>query len=329
MDYQIMLKKYRFLWVTAGLCLSVVSINAQTRKTPVKKQPVTQKTQKKIPAGKPVPKPVVTTDFVKASNNLDYKWVILGSGKQAAAIGDFGEMHVIFKIGDTAMINTAEMNNNIPVSQQISAPGMKGDLMEGLVRMKAGDSAIFRMLVDTFAVRAHQPKPTWVKPGDYVTWEIKMVRVMTKTQMENEIAQKEKTQNTIDDALLQGYFKSNNIQNLKKTTSGLYYTVSKEGSGLHPKTGQEVTVNYTGQNLKGEKFDSNVEASFNHVEPFAFALGKHNVIKGWDEAVAIMNAGMKATFYIPSSLAYGERGQGPKIGPNEILIFDIELLSFK
>jgi len=271
----------------------------------------------------------VTPDFVKSPDNLDYKWIVLGSGTQAAAVGDYGEMHVIFKIGDTVMINTAEMNNHIPVTQQITAPGIKGDLMEGLVRMRSGDSAVFRMPADTFAQRAHQPKPEWVKKGDYVTWEIRMVRVMTKAQMDADIAAKEQRQNAIDDARLQEYFRKHNITDVHKTASGLCYTIRKEGIGPKPAAGQTVTVNYTGQNCDGAKFDSNTDPAFNHVEPFSFVIGKRNVIRGWDEAVAVMNAGMKATFYIPSSLAYGERGAGPKIGPNEILIFDIELLSFK
>ncbi|RYG53684.1 MAG: peptidylprolyl isomerase, partial [Chitinophagaceae bacterium] len=139
---------------------------------------------------------------------------------------------------------------------------------------------------------------------------------------------KEGAQGATDDKLLQDYFKTKKITNVKKTASGMYYTVTKPGSGLAPKNGQQVSVNYTGVTLKGEKFDSNTDPSFGHVEPFTFQLGKRNVIRGWDEAVALMKKGMKATFYIPSPLAYGANGPD-KIGPNAILIFDIELLSFK
>lgn len=275
-------------------------------------------------------KPVAKKDtFTKGPDSLDYKWVIHGNGTQVAAVGDFGEMNVIFKIGDTTMINTFEMNNHAPVIQQFQAPSVKGDLMGGLLKMKAGDSVVFRMLPDVYYTNSHQPKPDYLKAGDYVTWEIRMVRVLNKAQLDAEIAEKTSRQNTIDDTLLQDYFKAHKIQHVKKTASGLYYTVKKEGSGQHPKEGQQVTVNYTGENLKGEKFDSNTEPAFNHVEPFSFALGKHNVITGWDEAVALMGKGMKARFYIPSSLAYGDRGSNDKILPNSILIFDIELLSFK
>jgi FKBP-type peptidyl-prolyl cis-trans isomerase FkpA len=267
--------------------------------------------------------------FIKSPDGLDYKLITKGTGTQTPKPGDLAEMHVKFRIGDTVMINTYEMNNQKPVTQQCQAPSMKGDLMEGLMRMKAGDSMVFRMLMDTLATRANQPKPAWAKPGDYAVWEIKMVSVKTKEQAETENAKNESAQLAIDDKILQDYFKSKKIKNVKKMPSGIYYVVQKPGTGVSPKAGQKVSVNYTGQDLKGEKFDSNVDPSFNHVEPFSFDLGKHNVIKGWDEAVAIMKKGMKATFYIPSSLAYGSNGAGGKIPPNAILIFDIELLSFK
>jgi FKBP-type peptidyl-prolyl cis-trans isomerase FkpA len=273
--------------------------------------------------------PVEDIGFTTDSTGLDYKWITRGTDTQTAAIGDFGEMNVVFKIGDTIMINTLEMNNHMPVPQQFQAPSMKGDLMSGLLKMKAGDSAVFRMLMDTLAERASQPKPSWVKPGDYATWEVKMVSIKTKAQMEAATLEKEKKQLAIDDKILQDYFKSHHIKNVKKTASGLYYTISKQGSGAFPKVGQQVTVNYTGKKLDGIKFDSNVEPDFNHVEPFSFLLGKHNVIKGWDEGIALMKKGMKATFYIPSIFAYGDRGSDERIPPNSILIFDIELLSFK
>ena len=326
-----MLKKCSFLLLMTLLSLNV--INAQIKEmSPLRKSATFQNETIKKSLSKQtnvIPVSIPETGFESGINNLDYKWVIHGTDTQTAAVGNFGEMSVIFKIGDTTIINTDEMNDHRPVLQPISAPSMKGDLMEGIIKMKGGDSVIFRMQSDTFFTRTKQPKPTWVKSTDYIRWEVKMTRVLTKNQLDAETATKEKAQKTIDDKLLQDYFTKHNIKNVTKTASGLYYTVLKKGTGTHPIDGQEVSVNYTGQNIKGEKFDSNTDATFNHLEPLAFALGKHNVIIGWDEAVALMNKGMKATFYIPSGLAYGDHGQGPKIGPNEILIFDIELLSFK
>ncbi|WP_118972415.1 FKBP-type peptidyl-prolyl cis-trans isomerase [Taibaiella koreensis] len=268
-------------------------------------------------------------DFVTDPDGLDYKIVTRGTGTVTPKPGDIGEMHVRFRIGDTVMINTMEMNNGQPVPQPFQAPTMKGDLMAGLLKMKAGDSVVFRMLMDTLATRAHQPKPAWVRSGDYAVWEIKMVSIKTKEQVEGETAAREGKQKGIDDKLIQEYLKTKGIRNAKKSPSGFYYVIHTPGTGLSPKAGQTVNVNYTGQNLKGEKFDSNVDPAFHHVEPFNFQLGKNGVIKGWDQGVALMKKGMKATFYLPSNLAYGDHGAGDKIPANTVLIFDIELLSFK
>lgn len=268
-------------------------------------------------------------DFIKDPDGLDYKIVVKGNGTVTPKPGDIGEMHVKFRIGDTVMINTMEMNQGQPVPQPFQAPTMKGDLMGGLLKMKAGDSVVFRMLMDTLSARTNQPKQAWTKPGDYAVWEIRMVNIKTKAQVEAEAAAKDGKQKAIDDKLIQEYFKAKGIKNARKGASGFYYVVHSPGSGNSPKAGQTVTVNYTGQTLKGKKFDSNIDPAFHHVEPFSFQLGKHSVIKGWDDGVAVMKKGMKATFYLPSPLAYGDHGAGEDIGPNTVLIFDIELLDFK
>ena len=113
------------------------------------------------------------------------------------------------------------------------------------------------------------------------------------------------------------------------TSSGLQITDSKVGEGASPKTGQTCVMHYTGwlyQNgEKGKKFDSSVDRG----EPFEFAIGTHQVIRGWDEGVATMKVGGKRTLIIPPELGYGARGAGGVIPPNATLIFDVELLGVK
>lgn len=267
--------------------------------------------------------------FEKNPNGLEYKYITKGKGTVTPKVGDVGEISVIFKIGDSVMINTNQMNENKPVTQAFQTPQMKGDLMEGLLMMKAGDSIVFRMNMDTLAARSKQPKPEWAKPGDYASWAVKMFDIKTAEQVKKETVEKNSVQGKKDDATLLAYFKEKGITNFKKTASGLYYVLHKDGVGAAPANGQQVTVNYTGMDLEGKKFDSNVDPEFKHVEPFTFGLGNHQVIAGWDEAVALLKKGGSATFYIPSSLAYGEHGAPPRIEPNAILIFDIELVDFK
>src|ERR1043165_6131250 len=104
-------------------------------------------------------------------------------------------------------------------------------------------------------------------------------------------------QKSIDDKILTDYFAKNNIK-ASKTASGLYYVISKKGSGANAMAGQNVTMNYIGKFMDGKQFDANVDDKFMPVpgrEPLRFTLGVGQVIKGWDEGVQLLNPGTRAT----------------------------------
>jgi FKBP-type peptidyl-prolyl cis-trans isomerase len=141
-----------------------------------------------------------------------------------------------------------------------------------------------------------------------------------------EKAAKGKAQMEADEKELKAYFAKNKIS-ATKHASGLYYKMSKVGTDDTARAGDSVVVNYTGKTLDGKTFDSNVDTAFHHPQPFSFRLAQGQVIPGWDIGVGIMKKGSKATLYIPSPMAYGERSPGPEIPKNAILIFDVEVLN--
>jgi len=109
-------------------------------------------------------------------------------------------------------------------------------------------------------------------------------------------------------------------EDVLETESGLQYKVLKKGEGEKPQSSDRVKVHYTGKTLDGKIFDSSRERG----EPIVLSL--KNVIEGWAEGLKLMNKGARYKLFIPPELGYGERGAGNDIGPNELLIFDIELL---
>jgi FKBP-type peptidyl-prolyl cis-trans isomerase len=111
-----------------------------------------------------------------------------------------------------------------------------------------------------------------------------------------------------------------------ETPSGLQYADTVEGTGDTATAGHQAEVHYTGTLYpNGKKFDSSLDRG----DTFTFALGRGQVIKGWDEGVAGMKVGGKRTLIIPAELGYGSRGAGASIPPNATLQFDVELISVR
>jgi len=106
-------------------------------------------------------------------------------------------------------------------------------------------------------------------------------------------------------------------------SSGLQYKILKEGTGPKPSATDSVVCNYKGTLLDNTEFDS----SYKRGQPATFPVGQ--VIKGWTEVLQLMPVGSKWEVFVPSELGYGPRGAGGAIGPNAMLIFEIELLSIQ
>ncbi|MEE9432021.1 MAG: FKBP-type peptidyl-prolyl cis-trans isomerase [Melioribacteraceae bacterium] len=153
-----------------------------------------------------------------------------------------------------------------------------------------------------------------------------MQSVMTNFQNSMRVKQQAKgkvdSEKNITEAT--AFFATNKTkEGVKTLESGLQYKVLKSGSGKSPKLSSSVEAHYAGRLLDGTEFDS----SYKRGSPFTSKVT--GVIKGWTEILQLMKEGDKWEVYIPSDLAYGERGSPPVIGPNAALIFTMELISVK
>lgn len=141
--------------------------------------------------------------------------------------------------------------------------------------------------------------------------------------------QQESMMKESDDNLAEGRaFLAENAkkEGVQTTDSGLQYQILEAGEGDPPKVGDDVTVHYRGELIDGTMFDSSKEPPQPGREPgpTTFTLGQ--VIPGWNEGLGLIGEGGKIRLYIPPDLAYGQQGAGQAIGPNQTLVFDVELL---
>jgi FKBP-type peptidyl-prolyl cis-trans isomerase len=208
--------------------------------------------------------------------------------------------------------------------KRFDTPGFE----EGVGKMLKGGKAT--LIVPSKIAFGEMGRGAMVPPYSTVIYDLEVVDVQSKADHDKQVADDKKkeqvkveTNKKQEGALMQKYLKEKNI-NAKPTASGLIYVEKVKGTGTKAAAGKKVKVHYTGTLLDGTKFDSSRDRN----EPFEFTLGQGQVIKGWDEGIALMNVGGKATLVIPSAIAYGDRDMGT-IPPFSTLVFDVELLDVK
>lgn len=270
--------------------------------------------------------------YEKNENGLYYKFFAKKEGAKPKET-DIAIIDLVYKLKtndkDSILFDNRKFNS--PVQILISKPLYKGDITEGISMMGIGDSASFIISADSFFTKnINQALPPFIKPGSMLNFEIKLNKIHTKAEYEQQIAEAKAKQDSLIQKMkseepmsMDKYIKDSNLKG-RKTSTGLFISETTKGTGAKPTKGSKVKVHYTGKFLNGQVFDSSVERN----EPFEFTLGQNDVIKGWDEGIALLNKGAKAILVIPSNLAYGEMGSGP-IPPYAPLVFEVELIDFK
>ncbi len=279
--------------------------------------------------------------YEDTADGLAYKFFKHDDKGKKAAEGDVLMMDMIYKNDkDSVLFNSLKQGRQVPVP--LTKPTFKGGLEGGFAMLAVGDSASFIVSADSLFTKTFGMKemPPAIKKGSMLTFYVKVKEIKSKAEIEKMKQEREQQMEAEkgkakeqESVALANYIQTNKITT-KPTPSGLIYIEKVKGKGAKGEKGRKVKMNYTGRLLDGTVFDTNDEkvAKENNVysegrkyEPFEFIVGNGQVIPGWDEALPMMQEGGKATFIIPSSIAYGEMSQGP-IKPYSSLVFEVELL---
>jgi FKBP-type peptidyl-prolyl cis-trans isomerase len=215
-----------------------------------------------------------------------------------------------------------------PVQFDYGRPMDTRGFQYGVSTLRQGSKATF--IVPSTLAFGQKGSGGIVEPYQPIIYNVDILDVKTKAEYEKEQIDNQKADQMKSDSLkrdepvqLEKYLKDNKIT-VKPLSSGLFYIPVLAGTGPKAEPGKTVKVHYTGKLLNGKVFDSSRDRG----NPFEFMLGRSQVIKGWDQGIAMMRQGGKATLIIPSTLGYMDRDMGV-IPPYSTLVFDVELIEVK
>lgn len=275
--------------------------------------------------------------FKKGTGGMLYD-IHVDKGAPRVKEGDFVSLQLIAKTdGDSVLMSTYEQGHSILTLLQ--KPQTNGDIFAGVKLLGEGDSATIKTNIDSITKKGMRRPPL---KGKYIVYEVKIDKVIPKGKMADTafnaaITTYLKAQADVlkkaEPAKIKKYVDDNKLTGTT-TPSGLFYTITKPGTGDKPAVGDSVAVNYVGRFVNGKLFETNLkdvaqkEKTFSPMQqykPIHIAVGVRAVIPGWDEGLLLLNKGAKATFVVPSKLAYGEQGN-QIIQPYTPLVFDVELV---
>ena len=261
-------------------------------------------------------------------NGLKYQIHEQSDGTRKGKVGDIMTLHLTLMNNKDSVLRDTH-KEGAPFQMLLQVPPFKGSYEEGLTMLSKGDSATFYVSADSLFTRAMQPLPPGVKKGTDIGIAVKVLNIQSEEEYKKAQAADFEKQKGIDAKVIENYVAKNGLAGkTQKTESGVYYVITQPSSGPTPNRGDVVTVHYTGKLLNGKVFDSSRTNPQAGGKPAQFQIGVGMVIPGWEEGVSKLHKGEKATLIIPSTLAYGPRGN-QSIPANSVLLFDIELMDIQ
>jgi len=272
------------------------------------------------------------TGYVRTPDGSEYKIFKSANGIKFNP-GNFMQMNVVAMYRDSILFSSNE--ENMPQYGMYDTTNFPHPFKDAFQNVATGDSIIIRIPTDSLMAKG-QMAP-FMQHGQYIYQAYTLTNVyVTKEQVDSSqkvhaaIAQaKEDIKNAAlldkQNKTIEAYLASNNLKAVK-TSKGVYMVITKEGTGNTVSVTDTAWVNYTGRSFSTQTvFDSDTDPEFGHVQSYPVAMSMPQVIPGWVDAIFQMKKGTKATVFIPSPLGYGSRGNGERIKPDEILIFDMEI----
>lgn len=275
--------------------------------------------------------------FKKGQGGLLYNIHVDKSGPKIQT-GDFFSVNVVAKTdADSVLFSSYEQGH--PSLVVLQKQQTHGDVMDVFPYLTEGDSATVKTTIDSIFKKGMRKPPI---KGKYIIYEVKVEKVIPRGKLSDtafnaKVTAYMKTQADVmrkaEPAKIKKYIDDNKLVGTT-TPSGLFYTVTQPGAGDKPAVGDTAVVFYTGRFLNGKIFETNIKdvAQKNKLynpglqyKAIHLPLGVKRVIPGWDEGLMLLNKGSKATFVIPSRLAYGEQGYA-QIQPFTPLVFEIQLV---
>jgi len=247
-----------------------------------------------------------------------------GSGRNPQ-IDEMVSINLTVKLVDGTKIFSTD-DRGEPFEYQYGQKFDTDGLEEGVGMLRKGGKAT--LIVPQHIAYGAEAKGQMIPPYSTIIYEVELLSMRSKEaydkEREEQMAEAQAQQGQLKDAekAVRDQYLADNGITVQPTASGLYYVETEKGTGKKAMPGNTVSVHYTGRLLDGTVFDSSVEKG----TPYSFRLGVGQVIKGWDEGIAMLNEGGKAVLIIPSDLAYRDQ-DGGTIPPYSTLVFDVELLS--
>ncbi len=277
---------------------------------------------------------------VTEKDGIEYTYV--KEGNEKAPNGNFLLYNLeITTASDSVIYSTATQPFPGYLQANDSIPATNG-MDEIFLNLRKGDSIAFE---STAKIIFGENFPPFLKEDDMVKVRLGAFEIMDQAEIETffnqtmeaeELKSAERAKELVAEEAktIEAYVAEKGLD-ANKTESGLYYVIEEEGTGDAVTPGTTMYVNYAGYLLDGTLFDTSIESLakehnvFNPnrpYEPLPVNVGMGQVIPGWDEGLLLLKQGSKGKFLIPSPLAYGENGAGGAIGPNAILVFDVEVM---